>query len=43
VLARPRWQWSGSFCELDPDGKRQRAHYHGLPVDFIAEAISTGG
>jgi fatty acid CoA ligase FadD9 len=24
---------SGSFCELDPDGKRQRAHYDGLAVD----------
>jgi fatty acid CoA ligase FadD9 len=30
-----------SFYELDVDGKRQRAHYDGLPVDFIAEAIST--
>ncbi len=33
----------GSFYELDPDGRRQRAHYDGLPVDFIAEAISTLG
>jgi fatty acid CoA ligase FadD9 len=33
----------GSFYELDADGKRQRAHYDGLPVDFIAEAISTLG
>jgi hypothetical protein len=33
----------GSFCELDPDGKRQRAHYDGLPVDFIVEVISTLG
>jgi fatty acid CoA ligase FadD9 len=32
-----------SFYELDPDGNRQRAHYDGLPVDFIAEAISTLG
>jgi fatty acid CoA ligase FadD9 len=31
----------GSFYQLDPDGNRQRAHYDGLPVDFIAEAIST--
>jgi fatty acid CoA ligase FadD9 len=33
----------GSFYELDADGKRQRAHYDGLPVEFIAEAISTLG
>jgi fatty acid CoA ligase FadD9 len=33
----------GSFYELDADGKRQHAHYDGLPVDFIAEAISTLG
>jgi fatty acid CoA ligase FadD9 len=33
----------GSFYELDCDGRRQRAHYDGLPVDFIAEAISTLG
>jgi fatty acid CoA ligase FadD9 len=33
----------GSFYELDADGNRQRAHYDGLPVDFIAEAISTLG
>jgi fatty acid CoA ligase FadD9 len=32
-----------SFYELDSDGKRQRAHYDGLPVEFIAEAISTLG
>ncbi len=32
-----------SFYELDEDGKRQRAHYDGLPVEFIAEAISTLG
>jgi fatty acid CoA ligase FadD9 len=30
-----------SFYELDSDGRRQRAHYDGLPVDFVAEAIST--
>jgi fatty acid CoA ligase FadD9 len=33
----------GSFYELDADGNRQRAHYDGLPVGFIAEAISTLG
>jgi fatty acid CoA ligase FadD9 len=33
----------GSFYELDNDGNRQRAHYDGLPVDFIAEAIATLG
>src|SRR3984957_13253409 len=33
----------GSFYELDPDGNRQRAHVDGLPVEFIAEAISTLG
>jgi len=32
-----------SFYQTDPDGNRQRAHYDGLPVDFIAEAISTLG
>ena len=32
-----------SFYELDADGHRQRAHYDGLPVEFIAEAISTLG
>ncbi|MDT7765008.1 MAG: fatty acid CoA ligase FadD9 [Mycobacterium sp.] len=33
----------GSFYELDAGGNRQRAHYDGLPVEFIAEAISTLG
>jgi fatty acid CoA ligase FadD9 len=33
----------GSFYELDSEGNRQRAHYDGLPVEFIAEAISTLG
>jgi fatty acid CoA ligase FadD9 len=33
----------GSFYELDSDGNRQRAHYDGLPVEFIAAAISTLG
>jgi fatty acid CoA ligase FadD9 len=32
-----------SFYELDADGNRQRAHYTGLPVEFIAEAIFTLG
>jgi fatty acid CoA ligase FadD9 len=33
----------GSFYELDADGNRQSAHYDGLPVEFIAEAISELG
>jgi fatty acid CoA ligase FadD9 len=33
----------GSFYELDADGDRQRAHYDGLPVEFISEAISVLG
>jgi glycopeptidolipid biosynthesis protein len=32
-----------SFFELDAEGNRQRAHFDGLPVDFIAEAIATLG
>ena len=32
-----------SFYEPDGDGNRIRAHYDGLPVDFIAEAIATLG
>jgi len=28
-----------SFYELGPDGHRPRAHYDGLPVDFIADAV----
>lgn len=32
-----------SFYELDTDGHRSRAHYDGLPVEFIADAISTIG
>ncbi|WP_193043125.1 carboxylic acid reductase [Mycolicibacterium baixiangningiae] len=32
-----------SFYVLDADGNRRRAHYDGLPVEFIAEAISTLG
>jgi fatty acid CoA ligase FadD9 len=33
----------GSFYELGSGGRRQRAHYDGLPVDFIAEAICVLG
>ncbi|MDT5350788.1 MAG: fatty acid CoA ligase FadD9, partial [Mycobacterium sp.] len=33
----------GSFYQLDSDGDRQRAHYDGLPVEFVAEAIATLG
>ena len=33
----------GSFYELDAEGNRPRAHYDGLPVEFIAEAVSTLG
>ncbi len=33
----------GSFYEPDAEGDRQRAHYDGLPVEFIAEAISALG
>jgi fatty acid CoA ligase FadD9 len=32
-----------SFYELDGKGNRQRAHYDGLPVEFIADAMSTLG
>ncbi|WP_425274434.1 carboxylic acid reductase [Streptomyces flavidovirens] len=32
-----------SFYATDPAGKRQRAHYDGLPVDFTAEAVVTLG
>ncbi|MCW2517185.1 MAG: fadD9 2 [Mycobacterium sp.] len=32
-----------SFYELDAGGSRQRAHFDGLPVEFIADAISTIG
>ena len=33
----------GSFYRLDAEGNRQRAHLDGLPVDFVAEAITTLG
>ncbi len=32
-----------SFYVTDEHGGRQRAHYDGLPVDFVAEAVSTLG
>ncbi|MBV8930850.1 MAG: carboxylic acid reductase [Mycobacteriaceae bacterium] len=32
-----------SFYETDAAGTRSRAHYDGLPVDFVAEAIATLG
>jgi fatty acid CoA ligase FadD9 len=32
-----------SFYELDASGSRQKAHFDGLPVEFIADAISTLG
>jgi fatty acid CoA ligase FadD9 len=32
-----------SFYQTDSAGHRPRAHYDGLPVDFIAEAITTLG
>ncbi|HEX7322652.1 MAG TPA: carboxylic acid reductase [Mycobacterium sp.] len=33
----------GSFYELDADGNRQRTHYDGLPVEFIADAVTALG
>jgi fatty acid CoA ligase FadD9 len=33
----------GSFYELDSESDRQRAHYDGLPVEFVAAAISALG
>jgi amino acid adenylation domain-containing protein/thioester reductase-like protein len=33
----------GSFYQLDADGNRQRAHFDGLPVEFVAEAIAALG
>ncbi|WP_155766294.1 non-ribosomal peptide synthetase, partial [Mycobacterium colombiense] len=32
-----------SFYELDAHGNRQRAHFDALPVEFVAEAITTLG
>ncbi|WP_120271673.1 amino acid adenylation domain-containing protein, partial [Mycolicibacterium novocastrense] len=33
----------GSFFPLDAEGKRQRAHFDALPVDFVAKAIASLG
>ena len=33
----------GSFYETDRQGARARAHYDGLPVDFVAESVITLG
>jgi fatty acid CoA ligase FadD9 len=32
-----------SFYQTETDGKRARAHYAGLPADFVAEAVTTLG
>jgi glycopeptidolipid biosynthesis protein len=32
-----------SFYQLDAQGQRQRSHFDGLPVGFVAEAIATLG
>jgi amino acid adenylation domain-containing protein/thioester reductase-like protein len=32
-----------SFYRLDAEGNRQRAHFDGLPVEFVAESIATLG
>jgi fatty acid CoA ligase FadD9 len=32
-----------SFYETDPAGNRERAHYDGLPADFVAESVTTLG
>nr|BBX78284.1 hypothetical protein MFLOJ_20710 [Mycobacterium florentinum] len=33
----------GSFYQRDANGNRQRAHFDGLPVEFVAESIATLG
>jgi fatty acid CoA ligase FadD9 len=33
----------GSFYQTDPAGNRLRAHYSGLPVDFVAASVATLG
>ncbi len=33
----------GSFYQRSPQGERSRAHYDGLPVDFVAQSITTLG
>jgi fatty acid CoA ligase FadD9 len=32
-----------SFYETDAEGNRQRAHYDGLPADFVAESVTSLG
>ncbi|OBH26997.1 hypothetical protein A5692_25510 [Mycobacterium sp. E342] len=32
-----------SFYQLDAEGNRQRAHFDALPVEFVAEAVTTLG
>ncbi|MFJ1646443.1 carboxylic acid reductase [Streptomyces sp. NPDC088258] len=32
-----------SFYRTDPEGERRWAHYDGLPVDFVAQAVNTLG
>ncbi|WP_416223216.1 amino acid adenylation domain-containing protein [[Mycobacterium] wendilense] len=32
-----------SFFKLDADGNRQRTHFDGLPVDFVAQAVAALG
>jgi glycopeptidolipid biosynthesis protein len=32
-----------SFYQLDAEGHRQRTHFDGLPVEFVAEAVATLG
>jgi fatty acid CoA ligase FadD9 len=33
----------GSFYQTDAAGNRARAHYAGVPADFVAEAVTTLG
>ena len=33
----------GSFYQRDAQGQRARAHYDGLPADFVAESVTTLG
>jgi fatty acid CoA ligase FadD9 len=33
----------GSFYQTDAAGNRSRAHYDGLPVDFVSESVTTLG
>jgi fatty acid CoA ligase FadD9 len=41
VLATGLVPWS--FYDADPHGNRARAHYDGLPVDFVAESVTALG